>query len=285
MSPWNHANRLSSLLRQLTRLVFFGTLIGFYIIVDVSAFNTSSKPSTLKTGNSFLKIGHLTGKKLNIGTGNKNRIRNTNSDASSTSLNVLLEVPEYFFTFTFPMLGILLSVSKGFARLRLEESAWEQRLEEARAKRLREDPTLTELELRRKEASMEWSAYGKPRKQEVEREKTMREGDEEGSFGRGRRGVKVREREDRYDDSYDDNRDYHMNDDEINKFEFEYGIEYDPYYDDPYSEDELPNDIKFRVDKKYGDRIYENGEIFYKDKASGLFYRQGAKPRNLSFFG
>ena len=90
------------------------------------------------------------------------------------------------------------------------------------------------------------------------------------------------------DDSYDENlesRNYQMTDDEINQFEMEYGIEYDPYYDDPYAEDELPDDFDFKVDKKYGDRIYENGEIFYKDKESGLFYRQGAKPRNLSFFG
>ncbi len=175
------------------------------------------------------------------------------------------------------MLGILLSVSKNFARLRLEESAWEQRLEEAREKRLREDPTLTELELRQKEASMEWSAYGKPRKQEAELEKQMKEQE----LGRSR--VKVMERDDRYDDE-DSDRAYFMTDDEIDQFEMEYGIEYDPYYDDPYAEDELPDDVKFRVDKKYGDRIYENGEIFYKDQSSGLFYRQGAKPRNLSFW-
>jgi hypothetical protein len=179
------------------------------------------------------------------------------------------------------MLGILLSVSKGFARLRLEESAWEQRLEEARTKRLRDDPTLTELELRRKESSLEWSAYGKPRKQE----EAMRARNGE-KFSKSRRGVKVTERDDRYDDSQDDSidRNYHMNDDEINRFEMEYGIEYDPYYDDPYAEDELPDDINFRVDKQYGDRIYETGEVFYKDKSSGMFYRQGAKPRNLSFW-
>ena len=98
------------------------------------------------------------------------------------------------------MLGIILTVSKGFARIRLEESAWEQRLKEARTKRLRDDPTLTEFELRRKEASLEWSAYGKPRRQEEERERLMREEDEEPSRGR-RRGVKVMERE--YDEDAD----------------------------------------------------------------------------------
>lgn len=257
-----------SWLAQLTKFAFFGTLFGAYVIAGISAFAPNSKPSTTIVGNSFVD-------KQSLSTSYTNQIRITPGVASSsTSLNVLLEVPEYFFTFTFPMLGILLSVSKGFARLRLEESAWEQRLEEAREKRLREDPTLTELELRQKEASLEWSAYGKPRKEEAERERVMREGD----FGR--KSVRVMEREDRYDED----RSYHMTDNEINQFELEYGIEYDPYYDDPYDEDELPDDVKFRVDKKYGDRIYENGEIFYKDKSSGLFYRQGAKPRNLSFW-
>jgi hypothetical protein len=200
------------------------------------------------------------------------------SDTSTTtSLNVLLDVPPYFFTFTFPMLGIILSVSKGFGRLRTEERAWEQRLEEAREKRLREDPTLSEIELRRKEAALEWSAYGKPRQEENEALERELRGN--------RRRVKVMERDD-YDDSTKDlkNRDYRMSDDEINLFELEYGVDYDPYYDDPYSTDELPEDMSYQVDKRYGDRIYSNGEIFYKDKASGLFYRQGAKPRNLSFW-
>jgi len=279
---WNRKKHPLSHLTQMMKLVFFGILIGVYIIVDVSAFAPVSKSSTTIIMNSLLNKRSVLTQRTN-GNGNGNRIRTM---PTSTSLNVLLEVPEYFFTFTFPMLGILLSVSKGFARLRLEESAWEQRLEEARAKRLRDDPTLTELELRRKEASLEWSAYGKPRKQEEEREKVMRDGDGE-TLSRSRRGLKVVENDDPYEENDDadlGNRSYHMNDDEINQFEMEYGIEYDPYYDDPYAEDELSDDIDFRVDKKYGDRIYENGEIFYKDKSTGLFYRQGAKPRNLSFW-
>ena len=197
-------------------------------------------------------------------------------------MNVLIDVPEYFFTFTFPMLGIILSVSKSFGRLRMEERAWELRVEEARMKRLKEDPTLTEIELRRKEAAMEWSAYGKPRMDEERAEREIR-----GKEGRGR--VKVMEREEYYDEQDDyedeDEREYRMTDKEIALFEMEYGVEYDPYYDDPYKEEELPDDVSFSVDKKYGDRIYENGEIFYKDKETDLFYRQGAKPRNLSFWG
>jgi len=183
------------------------------------------------------------------------------------------------------MLGVLLSISKGFARLRLEESAWEQRLEGGRLNRLRDDPSLTELELRRQEAELEWSAYGKPRQQQEEREKSVKE-EGEILFRNSRRRVKVMEKDDDCDDNYDndvESRRHHMNDDEINQFEIEYGVEYDPYYDDPYVEEELPEG-SFKIDKKYGDRIYENGEIFYKDKASNLFYRQGSKPRNLSFW-
>ena len=196
---------------------------------------------------------------------------------SSTSLNLLLEVPDGFFTVTLFTSGIILQISKNFARLRMEERAWEQRLEEARRQRLRDDPTLTELDLRRKEASMEWSAYGKPR---MEEEKLQRERKE-----RENRRVKLMDRDDDYDDEDDmEYRENRMSDDDITLFEAEYGIDYDPYYDDPYTEDELPDDSKFKVDKRYGDRIYENGEIFYKDKTTGLFYRQGAKPRNLSFW-
>jgi hypothetical protein len=192
-----------------------------------------------------------------------------------TSLNVLVEVPDNFFAFTFPILGIILSVSKNFGRLRMEERAWEQRVEEARTKRLREDPTLTEIELRRKEAALEWSAYGKPR---MDEERAERE--------RSKRRVQVMDRDDEYDeDDEEDNRQYRMTDEQVSVFEMDFGVDYDPYYDDAYAEDELPDDTPFNVDRKYGDRIYENGEIFYKDKDSGLFYRQGAKPRNLSFFG
>ena len=258
-------------LSQLMRLLFIGNLIGVRTIVDVSGFATVSQTPSIIRENPFLARQSVS-RIRKISDANRRMSRR----ASSTALNVLLEVPEYFFTFTFPMLGILLSISKGFARLRLEESAWEQRLEEAREARLREDPTLTELELRRKEASLEWSAYGKPRRQE-ERERAMT--DSINNYT----NVKVARRDDQLDENAS-NRNYRMDEDEIYQFEMEYGIEYDPYYDDPYTEDELPVDIEFKVDKKYGDRIYENGEIFYKDKSNGLFYRQGAKPKNLSFW-
>jgi hypothetical protein len=194
-----------------------------------------------------------------------------------TSLNMLLEVPDAFFTVTFPMLGILLSISKNFARVRMEERAWEQRLEDGREELLRRDPSLTELDLRRREAAQEWSAYGVPR---MEEEAARRQEHEQ--YGRSRRRVDVLDRED--DDVSRTKQEYRMTDADIEAFEMEYGVAYDPYYDDPYTVDELPEG-KCEIDKLYGDRIYANGEIFYKDAKTGLFYRQGSKPRNLSFFG
>jgi len=199
--------------------------------------------------------------------------------SSSTSLGALIEVPMGFFAISFAGAGVMLSLSKQFARYRMEENAWEQRLAEGRQERLRNDPTLTELDLRRQEAAMEWSAYGKPRMEEQEAMKEKR--------GSGqRRRVKVMDRED-YDEEFDDHdpseRGHRMTDKEIDAFELEFGIDYDPYYDDPYTEDQLPEG-KYTVSKKYGDRMYETGETFFKDKSNGLFYRQGAKPRNVSFW-
>jgi hypothetical protein len=214
---------------------------------------------------------------------------------ASSSLFLLLDVPDDFFTITFPMLGILLSISKNFARIRMEERAWEQRLEEGRTEYLRRHPSLTELDLRRKESAQEWSAYGVPRRQqEAQREAAARR-DEGQEWNRDTRRsrVSVLDREEdagSFGASDDGNsrrtrkEDYCMTEEEIELFEQEFGVVYDPYYDDPYTVNELP-DGKCEIDKLYGDRIYPNGEIFYKDGKTGLFYRQGSKPRSLSFFG
>jgi hypothetical protein len=197
---------------------------------------------------------------------------------SKTSLNMLLNVPEGFFTTTFFMLGLLMSISKKFARVRLEERAWEQRLAEGRARAMRNDPTLTELDLRRAEAATEWSAYGPSSSRPAAQPPAAQQQTVARSASRGR-GVAVVD----IDDGTTTTTSSRMNDDDIRDFERQYGVSYDPYYDDPYEEDELPEG-KFVVDKQYGDRIYEDGEIFYKDSSSGLFYRQGSKPRNYRFF-
>jgi hypothetical protein len=206
---------------------------------------------------------------------------------SFTIVVLLLDVPDQFFTFTFPMLGILLGISKNYARAALEEAAWEQRLAEARAERLAQDPTLTELDLRRQEAAHEWSAYGIPRLQEqAAAAAQQRDGV---LLGRRQRRVSVLDRDSNKEDDVDavsstDPLDYRMTEDEIAAFEREYGIEYDAYYDEPYAADELPEG-DYDLDRLYGDRIYKKtGEIFYRDAATGLFWRQGSKPRNIKFF-
>ena len=62
------------------------------------------------------------------------------------------------------------------------------------------------------------------------------------------------------------------------EFETEYGIPFDPYYDLPYEEDELPIEINYSKDPFFGDRVYENGEQFFK-VTKGLYYRKGSRPR------
>jgi len=174
----------------------------------------------------------------------------------TTELKVI-PVPDGFFTWSGIIIGLSLTVSRSMTRVIIENRAWENRLEEAREIRLEEDPTLTELDLRRQEAAVAPSSYGpQPR----------------------RNKEKGAERED--DDEYE----YNMTEEEIATFQQEFGVTYDPYYDEPYEEDELPDDISFTVDRSYGDRRYENGEIFYFDKETGFYYRQGGKPRLRQFW-
>jgi len=142
----------------------------------------------------------------------------------------------------------------------------------------------TELELRKVDAAASKSAYG-PDGTEARRE-TERE--------RKRRSrVKTY---DNYDDddelnesenesSREDDRQFTMSDEQIAEFEETYGVGYDPYYDEPYTADELPDDISFVEDKVYGDRRYENGEIFYRDeRKEDLYWRQGGRPRLKQFW-
>jgi hypothetical protein len=185
----------------------------------------------------------------------------------------MIDVPDGFFTLTFPMLGIMLQVSKQINRARLEERAFDLRLKEARERKMELDPSLTESELIRQEAAQDVSYYGPDA---IARRK---EGNtEEASSARGPKRVTVLER-----DGREEGRRYTLSDEEIDDIEA-MGVEYDPYYDDPYTEEELPDDEDYRRDKRYGDRTYDNGEVFYKDADSGLFYRQGAKPRSKSFW-
>ena len=197
--------------------------------------------------------------------------------SSSTAINngIIIDVDDNFFTVAFFSIGLFYSLGKAYNRYLLEEVAFEQRRLEARERRLEEDPTLSELDLRREETASWPSVYG--RKYRGEGETTATEGGRESKWRRSR--VSVMDRED--DDDDDD--DYGMTDEQIAEFEAKYAVEYDPYYDEPYEESELPVG-KYKEDKSYGDRRYENGEVFYKDDATGLFYRQGSRPRQKKFW-
>jgi len=199
---------------------------------------------------------------------------------SSTSLNngVIIDVPDDFFTIAFFSIGLFYSLGKAYNRYLLEEVAFEQRKLEARERRLESDPTLNELDLRREESAAWPSVYG--RKYRGEGETVGGENDDGGrrSSSQQRSRVSTLDREDD-EDEYNTA----MTDDEIADFESTNGVEYDPYYDEPYEESELPVG-KFKEDKSYGDRRYENGEVFYKDEGSGMFYRQGSRPRSKKFW-
>jgi hypothetical protein len=204
--------------------------------------------------------------------------RTTSTTSTSTSrLYALLDVPDNFFTILLPTLSLFLAFSKAVARSRLEERAWEQRLEESRLEQLERDFGQTEIELRKREAAAEWSAYGRnvngeqqeqeewnTRKRVVTRQQTKENASRGGSREYYSNGI--------------------MSPQEIEKFEREFGVQYDPYYDDPYTEEELPEDIPYKVEKLYGDRIYKDGEVFYKDDKTGLYYRQGSQPRTQKFW-
>jgi len=185
-----------------------------------------------------------------------------------------MDVDDNFFTATFFSIGLFYSLGKAYNRYLLEEVAFEQRKLEAREKRMEDDPTLSELDLRREESEGWTSIYGK-RNRRGGGSASGKEGEREEKW-RGSR-VAVLDREEDDDDVNG------MSDEEIADFESKYGVEYDPYYDEPYEESELPEG-KFKEDKSYGDRRYANGEVFYKDESTGLFYRQGSRPRQKKFW-
>mmetsp|Transcript_5140 Transcript_5140/g.9437 ORF Transcript_5140/g.9437 Transcript_5140/m.9437 type:complete len:266 (+) Transcript_5140:103-900(+) len=204
------------------------------------------------------------------------RTTTTTASTSTTRLYALLDVPDNFFTILLPTLSLFLAFSKAVARSRLEERAWEQRLEESRSEQLERDLGQTEIELRTREAAAEWmSAYGRNFNPEEKQKKV---------WNNKRKRVVTREQTSEPAATSGGSREYNMSPQEIENFEREFGVEYDPYYDDPYTEEDLPEDIPYKVDKVYGDRIYKDGEVFYKDDNTGLYYRQGSHPRTQKFW-
>lgn len=251
----------------ITALVLLGDCQSFFIPTQRQQRRVhSSQPSKLHDGNILRRKSSVEY------ISRHNKIVKT----SSTAINngIIIDVDDNFFTVAFFSIGLFYSLGKAYNRYLLEEVAFEQRRLEARERRLEEDPTLSELDLRREETASWPSVYG--RKYRGEGETTAAEGGRESKWRRSRVSVMDREDEDGDDD-------FGMTDEQITEFESKYGVEYDPYYDEPYEESELPVG-KYKEDKSYGDRRYENGEVFYKDDATGLFYRQGSRPRQKKFW-
>lgn len=205
--------------------------------------------------------------------------------SSSTQLHwgVLVPVPDDFFTITGISLGFAYTILRSWNRVTLENVAWENRLQDARMAKLDDDldldkpgaslNTFTELDLRKMDAEASISAYGPDAMTSRERSR------------RGRRVQTMDRDDDEEDDEMRGERVYSMTDEQILDFEEKYGIEYDPYYDEPYTEDELPDDLTFVEDKVYGDRRYENGDIFYRDENNkNIYWRQGGRPRLKQFW-
>ena len=153
----------------------------------------------------------------------------------------------------------------------MEERSWDLRLAEAREQLMELDPTLTERELLRDQSSLEPSAYGKNVFEDFDDDYRLPILNNNNGHNND-------------PDERNGGRQYTCTDQEIQSIEA-FGVKYDPYYDDPYTEEELPSDEGYdhvRVDKVFGDHVYVSRgtmEIFYKDKDSGLFYRQGSRPR------
>lgn len=221
----------------------------------------------------------------------------TTSSTSTTQLNfgAIVNVPDDFFTITGISLGFAYTILRSWNRVTVENVAWENRLEDARQTKLDQEfddsgsgksstnvNSYTELDLRRMDAAASKSAYGPDAMAARERERK----------GKARR-VRTMEEDAYYNDNDNDqeeedersDRVYNMNDEQINEFEETYGVEYDAYYDEPYTMDELPDDMSFVEDKVYGDRRYENGEIFYQDEGNkSVYWRQGGRPRLKQFW-
>jgi len=182
---------------------------------------------------------------------------------STSSLQMSDIIADNYFMLNGIAAGIILSIGTSVSRNVQADQAWEERIKTAQARQMAESGNtdgLTELDLRAQIAENSSSMYGPEAMERRERQ--------------------TRERKDDFDVD-DEEEDDELSPEEVLEFEKMYGVKYDPYYDQAYYEDELPNDMEFSVDSYFGDRIYENGETFFKD--GGKYYRKGSKPKS-SFF-
>jgi hypothetical protein len=165
-------------------------------------------------------------------------------------------------------LGLAWVILPYFVRVASAERAWEERLMEARKKRAQETGIeLSNVEFYQQSVSTYPSMYGPDGTLERKRKAALRKKDEiEGPM----RGEEEEEE------------DLAASVQERMAFEKEFGLEYDPDYDDPLLEEQLPKDLKFIKLSVYGDRMYEDGRVYFKD--GDVYFRRGAKPRLRSFW-
>lgn len=176
-------------------------------------------------------------------------------------------IADHYFMLNGIAAGVILSIGTSVNRNVQADQAWEERIKDSqvqRASATNNAEGLTELDLRAEIAENSPSMYGP---EAIERRKR-------------RRNANANAR-DNDDDEYDDEEEDELSPEEILEFEKMYGVKYDPYFDQAYFEDELPNNMEFSVDSYFGDRVYENGEVFFKD--GDKYYRKGSKPR-MKFF-
>jgi len=145
------------------------------------------------------------------------------------------------------------------------EQGWDERLQEAR--RNSDVEPMSDVEFYRKTTDVFPSAYGP-----------------DGIYANEEEIDRTRQKRNRNDDDDEEDELTGMSELEIEKFREEFGLEYDPYYDEPYYEDELPQGLKFSSPLFISnDRIYEDGQTFYAYE--DRFYRRGSKPRSFKVFG
>jgi hypothetical protein len=165
-------------------------------------------------------------------------------------------------------LGLAWVILPYFVRVASAERAWEERLMEARRKRAQETGIeLSNVEFYQQSVSTYPSMYGPDGTLERKRKAALRKKE-------GKEGAMSEEEE--------EEEDLVASVQERMAFEKEFGLEYDPDYDDPLLEEELPKDLKFIKLSVYGDRMYEDGRVYFKD--GDVYFRRGAKPRLRSFW-
>jgi len=221
---------------------------------------------------------------------------------------------DHQFAISWPTLYLMNGLMTRYRRDQTENEAWEERLKDTRNQVLELDPTMTALELKRQEVENSWSVYGNQKyeakqqqllqKQQQQQQRQQRQQsrskkvsvmnnndeEEEGDdhtiqYQRPDRSTSSSSSKGKY--TYGE-REYHLSDDEIDELQDVYGVQYDPYYDDPYTLEELPdapNDFwgkpKYHHTNFHGTRFYfETGETFYCNKKNMLWYRSGSRPHS-----